>query len=227
MRRTAIIAGILGLGVLAASWTTGGSQTPGAEVKIAPPSAKLVFNEKGDAALPRGYRSWVHVYTAWEPITESFLDEKQSLTPEVHNVYIDPNAYRNYMLTGKWPEGTLIVKEFSSTRTDQPKCDGPPAYICDEWFGKVIPQHGYTGVAVMLKDSKRYPKEAGGWAFFSYGHQAPPYKAFSPAHETARCAQCHIDRAGPAQDYVFSESQPGFSRKGDDAANNLAAAFLE
>ncbi|RXT51192.1 hypothetical protein B6S44_21545 [Bosea sp. Tri-44] len=225
MKRTAIIAGILGLGLLAASWTNSESQAPSSDAKIALPSAKLVFNENGEAALPRGYRTWVHTYTAWEPITESLLDEKTTQTPEFHNVYVEPNAYRNYMLTGKWPEGTLIVKEFSFTSTDKANCDGPPAYLCNAWFGKVIFQHGYTGIALMLKDTKRYPAEAGGWAYFSYGHQQPPYKASSAPHDRARCAQCHIDRAGPALDYVLSTNQPGFSRQGDDAANNLAAAF--
>lgn len=94
MSRAAIITSIVGLGLLAASWTIGGSQAPGSSVKIATPSAKLVFDENGEAALPRGYRSWVHAYTAWRPITESLLDEKQARTPEFHNVYVEPNASR-------------------------------------------------------------------------------------------------------------------------------------
>lgn len=27
------------------------------------PAVKLAFNENGEAALPKGYRSWVHAYT--------------------------------------------------------------------------------------------------------------------------------------------------------------------
>jgi len=215
LSRTKIIASIFGVALLLA----------GCSLRTnAPAPAKLVFNDKGEAALPRGYRSWVHAYTAWEPITESLLDLRLTQTPEFHNVYVEPTAYKTFMETGQWPEGTLLVKEFSFTSTDQENCDGPPAYLCNAWFGKVIFQHGYTGIALMLKDTKRYPSEAGGWAYFSYGHQEPPYKPFAPVHERARCAQCHIDRAGPGQDYVFSVNQPGLSRTGIDAKQNLEAA---
>lgn len=188
-------------------------------------SAKLKFNEKGEAEVPKGYRTWVHAYTAWEPITTSLLDEKTTSIPEFHNVYVEPLTYRAFMETGKWPEGSLLVKEFSFTSTDKENCDGPPAFVCNAWFGKVIFQHGYSGVAVMLKDTKRFPDDAGGWAYFSYGHQQPPYQKTSAKHEKARCAQCHIDHAGAKQDYVFSINQPGLSREGDDAKNNLEAAF--
>jgi hypothetical protein len=191
------------------------------------PGVALSFNEKGEAAVPKGYRSWVHAYTAWEPITVSLLDEKLTATPEFHSVYIEPNTYRIFMKTGKWPEGSLIVKEFSVTSTDPENCEGPPAYVCNVWFGKVIFQHGYTGVAVMVKDTRRYPDKAGGWSYFSYGHQEPPYQAYAAPHSVARCAQCHIDKAGEKQDYVFSVNQPGLSRKGDDAVHNLEAALGE
>jgi hypothetical protein len=191
------------------------------------PVVKMSFNDKGEAAVPKGYRTWVHAYTAWEPIAVSLLDEQKTETPEYHNVYIEPNAYRTFMKTGKWPEGSLIVKEFSFTSTDPENCDGPPAYLCNVWFGKAIFQHGYTGVAVMLKDTRRYPDQVGGWAYFSYGHQEPPYQAYSAPHPVARCAQCHIDKAGEKQDYVFSVNQPGLSREGDDAMHNLAAALGE
>ena len=81
----------------------------------------------------------------------------------------------------------------------------------------------------MLKDNKRYPKEPGGWAYFSFGHQAPPYQAFSPLRGHAQCAQCHIDNVGPTDDYVWSVklNQPGFRRDGDNVKLNLEAALAE
>jgi hypothetical protein len=216
----------MGIGLLLAGCIPDGEASSDG-TKAAHPAAQLVFNDKGEAALPKGYRSWVHAYTAWEPITTTILDGTVTKTPEFHNVYVEPNTYRIFMETGNWPEGSLMVKEFSFTSTDEKNCDGPPAYVCNAWFGKVIFQHGYIGVAVMLKDSKRYPDEPGGWAYFSYGHQPPPHAPFSPVRERAQCAQCHIDHAGPDQDYVFSVNQPGLSREGADAVNNLAAAFSD
>lgn len=193
------------------------------------PGVKLVFNEQGLAALPKGYRNWVHTYTAWETIATSFLDGKVTKTPELHSVYVEPNTYRIFMKTGKWPEGSLMVKEFSTTNTDPKVCSGPPAYTCKLGTSTIIFPNGHTGVAVMLKDNKRYPKEAGGWAYFSFGHQAPPYQKLSPARGRAQCAQCHIDNVGPKDDYVWSVklNQPGFRRDGDNVKLNLEAALAE
>jgi hypothetical protein len=131
------------------------------------------------------------------------------------------------MKTGRWPEGTLMVKEFSITSIDSKNCDGPPAYLCKLGSSTIIFPHGHTGIGVMLKDSKRYPGEPGGWVYFSYGHQAPPYERFSRMRDRAQCAQCHIDHVGPEDDYVWSVklNQPGFRREGDNAKHNLEAAF--
>jgi NADH:ubiquinone oxidoreductase subunit len=226
MNRIIVFASLIGLSLL----IPGCSQVENNKVsnksdRATRSEARLIFNDKGEAALPRGYSSWVHAATAWEPITTTLLDGTETKTPEFHNLYVEPTAYRGFMQTGKWPEGALMVKEFSFTSTEEKNCEGPPAYVCEVWFGKGIFQHGFIGIGVMLKDSKRYPNEPGGWVYFSYGHQTQPYKPFSPVRDRVQCAQCHIDRAGPAQDYVFSINQPGLSRNGSDAVNNLAAAF--
>lgn len=193
------------------------------------PGVSLVFNDQGQAALPKGYRHWVHTYTAWEAIATSFLNEKMTPTPELHSVYVEPNTYRIFMKTGKWPEGSLMIKEFSTTNTDPKECSGPPAYTCKLDTSTIIFPHERTGIAVMLKDNKRYPREPGGWAYFSFGHQAPPYEKFSPARGHAQCAQCHIDNVGPKDDYVWSTklNQPGFRRDGDNVKLNLEAALAE
>jgi len=206
---------------------TGEKQT--ADTGLPPPGVKLVFNDQGQAAFPKGYRSWVHAYTSWEAITTTILDGTVTKTPELHSVYIEPNTYRIFMKTGKWPEGSLMVKEFSTTSVDPKNCSGPPAYTCKLGTSTIIFPHGQTGIGVMLKDTKRFPKEPGGWAFFSYGHQAPPYQPFSPPRSHAQCAQCHIDGVGPKEDYVWSVklNQPGLRRGGDDAKNNLELALGE
>ena len=226
MKRTTLLHSVMGLGMLLAGFVPDG-EASSEGTKAGRPAARLVFNEKGEGALPKGYRSWVHTYTTWESITTTILDGTVTKTPEFHSVYVEPTAYRAFMETGKWPEGSLMVKEFNTTSIDPKNCDGPPAYPCKFGSSTVIFPHGYTGIGVMLKDSKRYPGEPGGWVYFSYGHRAPPYEPFSPVRDRAQCAQCHIDHVGPKNDYVFSVelNQPGFTRAGADVANNLAAAF--
>lgn len=193
------------------------------------PGVKLVFNEQGQAALPKGYRGWVHTHTSWEAITTTILDGTVTKSPELHSVYVEPNTYRIFMRTGKWPDGALMVKEFSTTNTDPNDCSGPPAFTCKLGTSTVIFPQERTGIGVMLKDNTRYPNEPGGWAYFSFGHQAPPYQMSSPARDRAQCAQCHIDNVGPEHDYVWSVklNQPGFRRIGDNARLNLEAALAE
>lgn len=206
-----------------------GDKKQSASPGLPTPGGSLVFNEQGLAAFPKGYRHWVHTYTAWETIATSFLDGKVTKTPELHSVYVEPNTYRIFMKTGKWPEGALMIKEFSTTNTDPKQCSGPPAYTCKLGADTIIFPQEHTGIAVMLKDNKRYANEPGGWAYFSFGHQAPPYEKLSPARDRAQCAQCHIDNVGPKNDYVWSAklNQPGFRRDGDNVMLNLEAGLAE
>jgi hypothetical protein len=59
MRRIAVIGSVIGLSTLVAVCYPGTSATaPSGEDGLPAPLAKLVFNEKGEAVLPKGYRSW-------------------------------------------------------------------------------------------------------------------------------------------------------------------------
>ena len=215
--------------LVAGCTSTNGEEKKSVSTELPAPAVTLAFNDQGQAALPKGYRHWVHTYTSWEAITTTILDGTVTKTPEFHSVYVEPNTYRTFMKTGKWPEGSLMIKEFSTTNTDPKDCSGPPAYTCKLGTSTVIFAHERTGIGMMLKDSKRFPKEPGGWAYFSFGHQPPPYQAFSPARAHAQCAQCHIDNVGPKDDYVWSVKlqQPGFRRDGDNVKLNLEAALGE
>jgi|GEM_PF-2647150 len=215
--------------LVAGCTSTNGEEKKSVSSELPAPAVKLAFNDQGQAALPKGYRHWVHTYTAWETNSVSFLDEKLTKTPELHSVYVEPNTYRIFMKTGKWPEGSLIVKEFSTTNTDPKVCSGPPAFTCKLGTSTIIFPQNHTGLTMMLKDSKRFPKEPGGWTYYGFGHQAPPYQAFSPARSHAQCAQCHIDNVGPKDDYVWSVklNQPGFRRDGDNVKLSLEAALGE
>ncbi|MFA4938844.1 cytochrome P460 family protein [Brevundimonas sp.] len=214
---------------MAACSPVSGHERQSADAGLPPPKIQLVFNAEGQAALPKGYRSWVHTNTSWETIAITILDGTVTKTPEMHSVYVEPNTYRIFMRTGRWPEGALMVKEFSTTSTDPAECSGPPAFTCRFGTTTVIFPQERTGVGVMLKDTRRFPDEPGGWAYFSFGHQTPPYQAFSPARRREQCAQCHIDNVGPDHDYVWSVklNQPGFRRDGDNARFNLEAALGE
>jgi hypothetical protein len=67
------------------------------------------------------------------------------------------------------------------------------------------------GLDVMVKDSKRFGN-TNNWGFFTFGHQAPPYKPFAKVMPASQCASCHI--AGVATtDMVWVQFLPVLTAK--------------
>ena len=69
-----------------------------------------VFAKDGSLVLPSGFRSWVFI---GGPITPNKLNDGAAPFPEFHNVYIERENLRYYQKNGKFPEGTVMVKELS------------------------------------------------------------------------------------------------------------------
>ncbi|MEJ2719104.1 MAG: cytochrome P460 family protein [Deltaproteobacteria bacterium] len=164
--------------------TTAPLSASGTEGKIAK------FDKNGALIRPEGYREWIYVGT---PITPNDMNGGKAAFPEFHDVYIDPVSYAHYKKTGKFRDGTVLIKELVSVGSK--KAPSGKGYF----MGKFI------GLAVSLKDSKRYPKEPGHWAYFLYG-QSYPLKKKVKAMPTASCNACHEGAA--AQDWVFTQYYP-------------------
>ena len=113
--------------------------------------------------------------------------------PEFHNVYIHPGDYDHYARTGKFRQGTMLVKELVSVGSKE-----APS-------GKGYFMGDFIGLEVAVKDSKRFPDEPGGWAYFSFGHSYPLLEK-SPPQATETCNACH--QASAADDYVFTQYYP-------------------
>lgn len=139
---------------------------------------------------PDVYREWIFVGT---PITPNDLNDGEAAFPEFHNVYINPSAWREWKKSGTFPEGTVMVKELTSVGAK--KATSGNGYFEGE----------FTGLEMSVKDSKRFPAEAKGWGYFSFGHKYPLKTQASPNRFTS-CAQCHA--ANAASDMVFSQYYP-------------------
>jgi hypothetical protein len=168
------------------------------------------FNSHGEALLPEGYRQWVHVGTRDNALGKlSILDGKPTVTPEVLDAYVEPRAFAAYQRTGKWPDGSQMVKEFAAVRTGA-GCQ-TQTYLCTTEFGEGIFETGYTGLGMMVKDEKRFPSTPGHWAFFSFGHKPPPYDPASPVRPASQCQSCHVALASDT-DFVISRAHIGLAR---------------
>lgn len=168
------------------------------------------FTADNQAQLPVGYRQWLHVGTRDNAKGKiSIIDGQPTQTPEVLNAYVEPGAFVEYMKTGKWPDGSVMVKEFSAVRVGA-GCQAD-TYLCTTEFGEGIFETGYVGLGMMVKDAKRFPDAPGHWGFFEFGHHAPPYEPVSAVRPAGQCSNCHV-RLASDTDFVISRAHIGLTR---------------
>jgi Cytochrome P460 len=162
-----------------------------------------VFTEDGDLVLPSGFRHWVSL---GGPITPNALNDGKAQFPEFHDVYVDEENFRHYQRYGEFPEGTILVKELVLAQPGE-----YPDGSVDSPSGRGYFPSALHGLDVMVKDSKRFAN-TNNWGFFTFGHQAPPYKAFAKVMPASQCAYCHI--AGVATtDMVWVQFLPVLTAK--------------
>lgn len=167
--------------------------TAAAKSVEAPPAsepAKPGYNAKGELLRPVGYREWIYVGT---PITPNDMNPPAAPFPDFHNVYIHPGDYAHWKQTGKFRDGTVIVKELVAVGTKQ-ATSGKGYFMGD-----------FIGLETLVKDSKRFANEPGNWAFFSFGHKYPLAESTAPQPSFA-CSACHQGNA--ETDYVFTQYYP-------------------
>jgi len=157
------------------------------------------FNEDGSVNQPVGYREWVYIGT---PLTPNALNGGAAPFPEFHNVYIEPTAYAVYDETGEFPQGTQIVKELVLVRENNNAENGSSSEVSGQGYF----QGEFAGLELTVKDAERFPDEPGNWAYFSFGHHAPPYGETAQAFPTASCNACH--EASAETDFVFTQFYP-------------------
>ncbi|MDH5480764.1 MAG: cytochrome P460 family protein [Nitrosomonas sp.] len=146
------------------------------------------FTKDNDLLTPRNYREWVLIGAS---VTPNDMNDGSAAFPEFHNVYIDPNSYGEWKITGKFRDGTLIVKELVSVGTKAaPSGNG---YFPGE----------FNGIAAMVKDEGRFPDRPGNWAYF--GFESYDVRTGAIQADEA-CSACH--QANADQDQVFTQFYP-------------------
>ena len=166
-----------------------------------PKSSLAKFSKSGEVYAPENWREWVYVGT---PLTPNALNGGEAPFPEFHNVYVEPSAFAYYQKYGVWAEGTQIAKELTMIRKNENGNfeDGSS----QEVSGRGYFQGEFTGLELTVKDNTRFKNEPGGWAYFSFGHHAPPYAKKAKAFPTDSCNACH--EASAADDWVFTQFYP-------------------
>jgi hypothetical protein len=152
--------------------------------------AKIEFTPDGKLKKLEGYRNWVYVGT---PLTPNELNGGAAPFPDFHAVYIDPQSFAEYAKTGKFPDGTVVIKELVGIGAKEASS------------GKGYFMGDFIGLETSVKDAKRFKDEPGNWGYFTFGHKYPLKKEVA-AESTAACNSCHQDNA--KTDWVFSQYYP-------------------
>lgn len=153
----------------------------------APPEGMAVpaYTEDGSLLRPEGYQTWMYLGAS---LGLSYRENVTRKPPGLfHNVYIQPEAYRHYKETGRFPEKTMLALALHEPKQKES-----------------INRHGYfqghlVALEIALKDSERFSE---GWAYFDFGDAKKSARPFPKD----QCYDCHHQNA--ADDNVFVQFYP-------------------
>ena len=176
---------------------------PAPSVAAAAPASAPAYAANGDMLPPTNYREWIYLSSG---IDMSYSPNPAGMTM-FDNVFVNPEAYRNFVATGTWPDKTVLVLEVREAKSK----------------GSINQSGHYQGTDVMgievhVKDVARYP---GGWAFFDFASPTANGKLFPPV---AACYSCHQEHG--AVDTTFVQFYPTLLPIARDK-KTLSEAFLK
>lgn len=147
------------------------------------------YDADGNLIRPERHHEWIFIGA---PVTPHDMNEGKAAFPEFHNVYIDPESYQSWQKTGRFRDGTVILKELVSVGSKSMES------------GNGYFQGEFVSLEAMVKDTDRFSEEPGGWAFYRFG-EAPNYARTGARMKTESCNDCH---SGATDDYVFTDTYP-------------------
>jgi hypothetical protein len=147
---------------------------------------KPEFTNEGQMKLPENYRSWIYLSTG---IDMSYTANAMPMGHHMFdNVFVNPEAYAEFLKTGTWPDGTTFMLE-ARMALSKGSINQSGNYQSDNVMGR----------EVHVKDSKRFKS---GWGFFPFDDD----KTATMIPETAGCYSCHQQHA--AVDTTFVQFYP-------------------
>jgi hypothetical protein len=146
------------------------------------------FTAGGQVQEPANYRDWVFLSSGLG-MTYGPAAPAAGRPPAFDNVYVNPQSYRAFMSTGRWPEGTMLVLEIRRSLSNQSINNG-----------------GYTqgdiaAIEAAVKDSRRFA-DTGGWKYFGFGAAAAAGESAAPEPPSASCYGCHSQHTAVENTFV-------------------------
>jgi Cytochrome P460 len=190
-RKIVIVVGLLSLFVVSVAAF---GQT-GITAATNDPKTEAVVDANGNLRVPADYRAVYQFLGSWAVAADQGQGSK-----EIHVVYAAPDTIAAYSKDGRFPDGSVLVKEvFEATTAAMTTGTVSHAQKLKGWF-------------VMVKDSKnshpgnRLWGEGWGWSWFD---AANPVKTTSKDFRTD-CLGCHIP--AKATDWIYVSGYPGLKK---------------
>ena len=150
-----------------------------------------VVDAQGNLHVPSSYHADYEFLGAWAIAADKGVGSK-----ELHNVYARPGTIATYHTRGRFPDGTVLVKEVYETST------------ASMTTGTVSHAQTLKGWFVMVKDSNNsHPGNSlwgDGWAW-SWFDAGNPTKTTSTDYKKD-CLPCHVPAR--ATDWVYTSGYP-------------------
>ena len=165
--------------------------------------AQPSYTADNKMAVPGDYRQWVFLTSSMD------LNYTSAAAPGHHmldNVFVNPEAYKEFLKSGTWPDKTILIKENRMAE-----------------FAGTLSKAGHFQAEVMnleihIKDEGRF---AGKWAFFVSSDGKAPGDL---RPQSASCYSCHQDHG--ASDTTFVQFYPTLLGIAKDKGT-LSAAYLK
>ena len=151
-------------------------------VSVALFAEQPVLNKDGQLQRPANVREWIYLSSG---LGMQYSANEGQGPKTFTNVFAEPTAYREFLKTGKWPEGAMLGMEVRKSQTEGSINKG----------GNF--QTDLIALEVTVKDSKRFPQD--GWDYFAFNGTAQTTKAIG---QQAGCNACHNKNAAVENPFV-------------------------
>jgi cytochrome P460 len=155
------------------------------------PKTEAVVDASGNLRVPADYRTVYQFLGSWAVAADQGGGSK-----ELHVVYASPGAIASYRKDGRFPDGSVLVKEVYETST------------AAMTTGTVSHEQKLKGWFVMVKDSKnshpgnRLWGDGWGWSWFD---ATDSLKTTSTDYKV-NCLSCHVPAR--ASDWIYVQGYP-------------------
>jgi hypothetical protein len=162
------------------------AQRPAPTPVVVAPAVVPEYDASRNLRLPDDYRQWVLVGSS---LGLSYAPPGQGGQQSFNSTLMEPSAYRHFLQTGEFREGTMFALIVQGVGTNQePSREGR--------FASEI-----HGVEMAVKDKTRVPE---GWAYYAFGSPTSGgVRATAAPNPKTSCFDCHSQRA--ARDNVFTQ----------------------